>query len=184
MHGTDLDEHVPVPVILKQVSVQNLVLRYVASTLLVFLHELLVRVSLLRVLVQELHVRVRRRRVEIIVQLLDVLAMVALVSSHAKKTLLQDTVLAVPQREREAESLMIVGYARDTVLAPAVDSRAGVLVREMAPRVAVGRVILAYCRLFNNGTRVGPAKRLALAQGVPGIHSREGANTTHPLPVA
>ena len=108
MHGTDLDEHVPVPIILKQVSVQNLVLRYVASALLVLLYELLVRVSLLRILVQELHVRVCWSRIQIVVQLLDIFAVITLVAGHAEEALFKNRVLLVPEGKREAKTLVIV----------------------------------------------------------------------------
>ena len=74
----------------------------------------------LRVLVQVLHVAVRRRAVEVEVVLLHVLAVVALAGRQAERPLLQDRVGAVPQREREAQQLVAVADAGQAVLAPAV----------------------------------------------------------------
>ena len=59
--------------------------------------------SALRVLVEVLHVGVRRRAVEVEVVLLHVLAVVALVAGQAEEALLEDRVALVPQREREAD---------------------------------------------------------------------------------
>jgi hypothetical protein len=73
----------------------------------------------LRVLVQILHVRMRRRRVEVEVVFLDVLAVVPLAVGQPEEPLLEDRVLTVPQGEREAEELPVVGNARQPVLAPA-----------------------------------------------------------------
>ena len=74
--------------------------------------------------------------------------MITLVPSHAEKTFLEDAVLAVPEGQREAKALMVVGYAGDTVLAPAIRATTGVLMREMCPGVAVVRVVLANRRLI------------------------------------
>ena len=77
----------------------------------------------------------RWRRVKVVVQLLDVLAMVSLVSSDAEEALLEDAVLSIPQREREAKTLMVVGYSTEAILAPAVYPRTRVLMGEMAPGI-------------------------------------------------
>src|SRR5207244_742361 len=58
--------------------------------------------------------------------------------------LLEDRVLAVPQRQREAEQLLVVGDPREPVLAPAVGTRAGLVVGEVIPRVARVAVVLAH----------------------------------------
>ena len=98
----------------------------------------------LRVLVQRLHVGVRGRGVEVVVALLDVLAVVALRARQAEEPLLQDRILSVPERDREADVLVAVGNAHQTVLAPAVGARAGVLVRKVVPGRAVRAVVLAH----------------------------------------
>ena len=101
--------------------------------------------------------------------------MVALMAGHAKETLLEDTVLPVPPREHEAAPLVVVRDAPEAVLAPAVDARARVLVREVAPRVAVPRVVLA-----DGGLGV-----CAIGRSSGGGAGGEGRfATTHPLPVA
>jgi hypothetical protein len=88
-----------------------------------------------------------RGRVEVVVQLLAVLAVVALVAGNAEHALLEDRVLGVPERDGEAEVLVVVGDAREAVLAPAIGARTGVLVREMGPCIAVTRVVLTDRRL-------------------------------------
>src|SRR5512147_2391509 len=86
----------------------------------------------------------RRRRVEVEVVLLHVLAVVALVAGEAEEALLEDRVAAVPHRQREADELVAVADAGDAVLAPAIGARAGVVVREELPGVAPGAVVLAH----------------------------------------
>ena len=53
-------------------------------------------------------------------------------------------VLAVPEGQAEAEALLVVGNAGDAVFAPAVGARAGVIVGEEVPGVAVLAVVLAH----------------------------------------
>src|SRR5262245_32538277 len=85
-----------------------------------------------------------RRAVEVEVVLLDVLAMVAFAVGEAEEPLLEDLVLPVPQREGEAQVLLVIGNAGDAVLAPAIRPRAGVIVGEEVPGIAVLAVILAH----------------------------------------
>jgi hypothetical protein len=85
----------------------------------------------------------RRGGVQIPPVVLDVLAVVALVTGEPERPLLQDRVAAVPERERQAQELVLVADAAEPVLAPAVGARAGLVVGERGPRVAVGAVVLA-----------------------------------------
>ncbi len=102
-----------------------------------------VRERCLRVLVQTLHVRVRRRAVQIEVTLLDVLAVVALRAGQAEQALFEERVAVVPEREPEADVLMAIADAGEAVLVPAVDTRSGVIVRKEFPGVAVRAVVFA-----------------------------------------
>jgi hypothetical protein len=72
-----LDENVPVAIIIKHIGIHDLKLADVAAAVARLANELLVRVLALRVLVEHLHVRVGRGRVEVPVLLLDVLSVVA-----------------------------------------------------------------------------------------------------------
>ena len=128
-------EHVEIPILIEHPGVQQLVLEVVRPAPVVFTNDLAVRVRRLRVLVQVFHVRVGRRRVEVEVALLYVLAVVPFAVGQAEQPLLEDRILAVPERERETEKLVIVGNASQAVLAPAVRSRARLIVAEVIPRV-------------------------------------------------
>jgi hypothetical protein len=85
----------------------------------------------------------RRRRVQVPPVLLDVLAVVALVTGEAERPFLQDRVAAVPERERQTQELVVVANAAEPVLTPSIRARARVIVRKRGPRVAVGAVVLA-----------------------------------------
>src|SRR5262249_13843761 len=98
----------------------------------------------LGILVQAFHVRVGRGAVEVEVVLLHVLAVVALAVGQPEQPLFQDRILPVPQRQGEAEPLLVVGDARQAVLAPAVGSGARVVVREIVPGITVLAVVLPH----------------------------------------
>ena len=85
----------------------------------------------------------RRRRVQVVVALLDVFAVVAFAVGQAKQPLLQDRVLPVPQRQGKTEDLLIVADAEQAVLTPAVGAAAGGVVAERLPGGAAGAVVLA-----------------------------------------
>jgi hypothetical protein len=63
---------------------------------------------------------VRRRRVEIVVVLFDIFAVVALAVGQTKEPLFEDRVLTVPQRQRKAEQLFVVGETGQPVFAPRI----------------------------------------------------------------
>lgn len=74
---THLDKNIPVAVIVKDIRVHDLKLADIATAVVGLADQRLVGVLALRVLVEHLHVRMRGRRVEVPVLLLDVLAVVA-----------------------------------------------------------------------------------------------------------
>ena len=137
----DLDD--PVPVVVERAGVEQLVLGLVLAPTAVLRDQVVVGERPLRIVVAPPVERVARQRVDVPPVLLGVLAVVALVAGQAEDPLLEDRVAAVPEREREAEPLLDVGEAGQAVLAPAVGPRAGVVVREVVPRLAVGAVVLA-----------------------------------------
>ena len=139
-----LDHDVEVAVVLEDAGVDQLELEVALAAAPVLLDQMAIGERRLRILVEELEVGVGRGGVEIVVELLHVLAVVALAVGEAEQALLQDRVLAVPQGERQAQALLVVGDAGDAVLAPAVGAGAGVVVREVVPGIAVRAVVLAH----------------------------------------
>jgi hypothetical protein len=76
-HTAYFDVDIPIPIVVKSVRVEDLKLGHIATAARALPHKLLIRVGALGVLVEVLHVRVRRRAVEVIVYFLDVFAMVS-----------------------------------------------------------------------------------------------------------
>jgi hypothetical protein len=138
-----LDEHVEVTTAAEHAGVQELVFEIRARLLRVRVDEVRVGIGGLRILVQIFHVRVRRRRVEVEVVLLHVLAVIAFAVRETEETLLEDRILPVPEREPEAQELPVVGDPRKAVFAPTVRARPGLIVAEVGPRIARGAVVLA-----------------------------------------
>ena len=149
---------------LEQAGLLDLVFGNLAAALQALAHEVFVGVGPLRITVEELQVGVARDRVEVVVDLLHVLAVVALLVGEAEQTLLQDAVAPVPQGQTDAELAALVTDAGQAVLAPPIGARAGLLVGERAPRVAVAAVILAHggpiaARSNTAPTATTPARR-------------------------
>jgi hypothetical protein len=88
----------------------------------------------LRQLVEHARVSVTGDGIEIIVQFLDILAMAALFVGQAKQPLLEDRIMPVPQRDREAQQLPVIGKAGNAVLAPTIGAAARLVMREIRLR--------------------------------------------------
>jgi hypothetical protein len=129
---------------LSNTRVQQLVFELQPVALPVGLHQVLVRIRGLRILVEIFHVGVGRRAVEIEVILLDVLAVIALAVGQPEQALLENRILSVPQRQREAEIFLVVGDARQAVLTPAIGPGARLVVREVVPDIPRLAVVLAH----------------------------------------
>ena len=138
-----LDEHVEVAVAVEDAGIEQLVLELLARPAPVGLDQVPVGKLALRVLVQVLHVRVRGRAIEVEVVLLHILAVVALAVGEPEQALLEDRVALVPQRQREAQQLLVVAQSAEPVLAPPVGARTCLVVGEVVPGVAVLAVVLA-----------------------------------------
>src|SRR5207245_1806458 len=93
---------------------------------------------------QVLHVRVRGRAVEVEIVLLDILPVVAFAVGQPEQSLLEDGVAPVRQRESEAEALLVIGDAGQSILTPAVRPRAGLVVAEVIPGVAALAIVFAH----------------------------------------
>ena len=138
-----LEKDVEVPVVVEDAGVDQLVLELLPRPALVRFHQVPVRELPLRVLVEVLHVRVRRRRINVEVILFGILAVVALAVGEPEGALLEDRVALVPQGEGKAEALLVVRDPAEAILAPAIGARPGLVVAEVGPRVAVLAVVLA-----------------------------------------
>src|SRR6185436_18186542 len=133
---------VEVALVVEDAGVDQLVLGIaLAATVL---DQALIREGALRVLVQGPAVGMGRGGVEEVVQLLDVLAVVALGARQAEEPLLEDRIPLVPQGHGEAEPPLPIADAEEPVLAPAVGAAAGMVVGKIVPALAGGRVVLAH----------------------------------------
>ncbi len=75
---------------------------------------------------------------------LYVFAMIALTVGQPEQPLLQDWVFPVPQSQREAKLLTVVGNAAQAVFAPSICTRSRLIVAEVVPRVARIAVVLPH----------------------------------------
>src|SRR5262249_13460629 len=134
---------VEIATVLEDTRVEQLVFELMPRALPVGVHEIAVRERPLWILVEVLHVRVRGRRVEVEVVLLDVLAVIALAIGEPEHALFQDRVAFVPQRKSEAQTLRVVRDASEAILAPAIGPRSRLVVAEVVPGVTVLAVVFS-----------------------------------------
>jgi hypothetical protein len=139
-----LHKHVEVAIVVEHAGVEELVFQLIARPPSVRLYQIQIRERVLRVLVEILHVRVSGSAIEIEVVLLDVLAVIAFRVGEAEQPLLQNWIALVPEREREAQPLLVVAQSGDAVFAPAIRARSRVVVREVVPGIAVLAVVLTH----------------------------------------
>src|SRR5262249_49884397 len=136
------DVEVPVPV--EPAAVDQLELRFERTAPAVFLDEARVRIFALRVLIESFHVRVRRRRIEVVVTLLAVFAVIAFAVGETEEAFFQNRIALVPQSDRETDVLMVIADAEQTVFAPAIGATARDVVTERVPRRSAWAIILAH----------------------------------------
>ena len=133
----------PVAVGVEGAGVEQLVLGIELAAACVFGDEVVVRVLALRVVVAPAVPGVARQRVEVPPVLLRVLAVVALLPVSPKMRSLRIGSRPFQSASAEAEALLDVREAGESVLAPAVGTRTGVVVGEVVPGGAVRAVVLA-----------------------------------------
>ena len=138
------DMDIEIRVVFEHARVEHFVLGHVRAAAAVFGNEIVVGERGMRVLVQHAHVGMRRRAVDVEVQLLHVLAVVALRIRQPEQPFLENRVEAVPHRERDAPVLVVVAESGNAVFAPAVGATARMIVREIVPGGAVFAVVLAH----------------------------------------
>src|SRR5215471_10799678 len=85
-----------------------------------------------------------RRAIKVEVVFFYVLTMVPFTIREPEQALLENGVIPVPERQGKAESLLIVGDPRQTVLAPTIRTRTGLVMTEVVPGVAALAVVFAY----------------------------------------
>src|SRR5215470_9227408 len=71
--------------------------------------------------------------------------MISLVTRETKKAFFQDGIMTIPESQRETNHLMTIADAGDSVLAPTISPRTGMVVGKKLPRTAARAVILAHC---------------------------------------
>src|SRR4029077_5136366 len=138
------DKNVKVAVVVEYAAVEQLVLELLPRPPPVGLDKVPVGILALRVLVEVLHVRMRRRAVDVEVVLLDILAVVRLVVGESEQALLEDRVALVPQRHGKAQPLLVIADSSKPILAPAVRPRARLVMAEVVPGIAIFAVVLAH----------------------------------------
>ena len=138
-----LDEDVEVAVGIKETTVNEFELRLSDAPSTVLLQQATVRVLTLWILIEHLQVGMRRRGVEVVVELFDILTVIPFSVGQTEQPLLKDRVAPVPQCQCKAQPLLAIRKSCDAVFPPAIRATARMIVREVLPRIAVRTVVFA-----------------------------------------
>src|SRR5262245_34520796 len=128
---------IEVTVRIENSGVDQFVFGFLSASSSIGFDQFVIGIGRLRVLVEILHVGVRRRAIEIEVIFLHVLAVIAFAVGEAEQTLFEDRILPIPEREGETEQLGVVRDDGKTVFATVEGARAGMVVTEVILGVAV-----------------------------------------------
>src|SRR5438874_6842859 len=86
----------------------------------------------------------RRRRVQIEIFLLHVLAVVAFICRETKQALLQNGIPAIPERQSEAQTTLPVRDSEQAIFAPPIGPAASLIVRKIFPASRPFGIVLAH----------------------------------------
>jgi len=161
-------EDVEVAVFVKDAGVGEFKFAVGLGAGVVFGDKTVVGEGVLGVFIEGAAIGVGGRGVEVVIEFLDVFAVVAFGVGEAEEAFLEDGVLFVPEGEAEAEAALAVGPAEEAVLAPAVGAGAGVVVGKVFPAGAVGGVVFADGGPLAFGEVGSPAFPVFFAVGVFG----------------
>jgi len=109
---------VEITILVENAGIEQLVLHVAAVAPTVGFGQIVVGKCRMRILVQILHIRMRRRAVEVEVVFFDIFAVVALAVRQTEEAFLEDWITAIPQGHTEAERLLVVADAGKTVFPP------------------------------------------------------------------
>ena len=127
---------------IENAGVEQFKFRIVLPAPRVFVHKLIVRKFRLRIFVQALAIRMRRRGIEVVIALLDIFAVISFGPGQAEQTLFQNRIALIPQRHDKAEPAFAIGEAQQAIFAPAIRPAARMIMREITPAIPVGGIIL------------------------------------------
>ena len=115
-----LHEYVKIAVFVEYAAVDQLEFGIGPSAMSVGVYQIQIRICILRILIEILHIRMGRRTVQVVIIFLDVFSVIALAIGQPEWPLLQDRILAVPQDQRKTQPLVIVTETGETILAPVI----------------------------------------------------------------
>ena len=131
------DPHFEESIGIERGGVEQFVFIVMRVTTTVLAHQRFIGKRALRIDIHHAIERMRGQRILMKPNLFRVLAVIAFAVGQAKQALFENRILAVPQRNRETNVLILVAPTRESVFAPAIGATARVIVRKRIPRVSI-----------------------------------------------
>ena len=127
---------VPVAVAIEDAGVDQFEFAVLQPAPAVLFNQAGIRKFGLRIAVECFHVRVCRSIVNVVVILLDILAVIGLARRETEETFLENRVSSVPERGSRDQQLVTVANTENGVLAPSIRFTASQIMRQKRPGVA------------------------------------------------
>ena len=134
---------IKVAIFIEDPGVQQFILHIATVAALVRLDQIDVGKGTLRILVQILHVGMRRRAIKIEVIFLNIFSVVGFTVRQTEHSFLENGILAIPKRDTEAELLFVVADSGEAVFTPVIRPRASLIVSEIVPGITILAIVLA-----------------------------------------
>src|SRR6266487_3198782 len=116
------DKNIEVAILTKDACIEQLIFGHALAALTIGFNQISVRKCALRIFIQHLHIRMGWRGIKIKIVFFHILAMIALRASQAKETFFENSILPIPERKRETQTLLIVADASQSILIPTINA--------------------------------------------------------------
>ena len=139
-----LHEDIKVAILIKHAGIEQFIFHFFSTAPPIRLDQVSVGIGGMRILVEILHVGMRRRAVEVEVVFFDILAMVAFAIGQSEQTFFQNGILPIPEGKRKTKPLLVVGESRQAIFAPAIGPRASLIMGEIVPGIPIGAIVFPH----------------------------------------
>ena len=137
-------EHIKISALIKNPGVREFKLGIVSPSPTILSDQLIVWELRLRILIQRLHVGMCWCGIEIKITLLHIFSVISFRSGQTEKSLFENLVLAIPEREREAQATFSIRDSQQPVFAPSIGTTSSMFMGKGVPAFTGRGVIFTH----------------------------------------
>src|SRR5205823_1305314 len=130
----------------------DLKFRILPCSTFILIHQPIIWIRFLRIFIEHLHVGMRRRGIQIVINFLYILTMIAFIVGESKISFLDDGIFFIPESQCKAKQLFMITNAGNAFLSPPVAFASCFVVANVIPGVSIGAIV------FPNGSPLAVAE--------------------------